>query len=491
MSVLTPVRGLARMSTGVAALDAVLAGGFPAQSVTVVAGEPGTGKTVLALQTLFAAARRGERCMYFTTLSEPSIKLLRYMQLFDFFDQGLFDERIAIHDLGSSLRGQEPEAAFDQLTHRVHEQEPALVVIDSYKAIHDLVLDPSRSRTFTYDLAVEMAGWGATTLLVGEYSVEELAILPEFAIADGIVRLGIARQELAHVRELEVRKLRGSSYAHGVHFFEIGSPGISFYPRVQVPDSGVQENDEVGTGRLSTGVAGIDELFRGGIPEHSMTVVMGGTGTGKTLLGLHYLVDGARKGEPGILFTLEETLGQLRSISGAYGFDLETLEEQGLVHLSYTAPVELSTDKFLDRARRLADRFGAKRAVLDGLTTLSLGSVSERRYKELVYALAKHFRAMGITLLATMEVNDLAGTTKISGHGLSFAADNIIQLRYIEMGARLERAVSVLKARGVNIVTELRPVTIGERGMHVGATADFQREPGALSGLPVAGPDSR
>ena len=482
MTVVTPARELERVSTGVDALDRVLSGGFPTRSVTVFAGEPGAGKTVLALQTMFAAARRGEKSLYITTLSEPSLKLMRYMQLFDFFDEDLFEEHIVIHDLGSSLRSQDPEGAFEELTAQVERHEPALVVIDSYKAVHDLVLDPARTRTFTYDLAVEMAGWGATTLLVGEYSMDEVSVLPEFAIADGIIRLGIAREELAHVRELEVRKLRGSNFVNGIHFFEIGPGGVSFYPRVQVPAPDERTDGKADVRRLRTGVAGLDELFRGGIPERSTTVVMGGTGTGKTLLGMHYLVEGARDGEPGVLFTLEETLGQLRSISDAYGFDLQRLEAEGLLHLDYTVPVELSTDKFLDQLRRLAGRFGAKRVVLDSLTTLSLGAVSERRYKELVYALAKHFRSMGITLLATMEVSELAGTTKLSAHGLSFAADNIIQLRYIEVGAALERAVSVLKARGVNILTELRPASIGSRGLEVGAAAELETQLGVFSG---------
>ncbi len=299
-------KGLDWLSTGVAALDECIEGGFPVQSVSVIAGEPGTGKTVLALQTMLAAARQGKKCLYFTTLSEPSLKLMRYMQLFEFFDQELVDKHITIHDLGSSLRSQEPEAALVELAEQVEAREPALVVIDSFKAIHDLITDPQRARTFTYDLAVQMTAWGATTILVGEYSEADLKTLPEFAIADGIIRLGLARQDLARVRELEICKLRGSGFVSGVHFFEIGPAGIAFFPRVRGPVAQARSGSAT-LGRLSSGVAGIDELLRGGLPETSVTLALGGTGTGKTLLALHFLVDGARKGEPGVFFTLEET----------------------------------------------------------------------------------------------------------------------------------------------------------------------------------------
>jgi len=207
---------LERVSTGVAGLDDVLGGGIPARSITVVAGEPGSGKTVLALQMLFHAARQGKRSLYFTTLSEPSLKLVRHMQAFRFFDQRLLDERVRIVDLGSTLRAHDPEKVLATVAGRVEESEPDLVVIDSFKALHDLSDEPLRTRTLTYDLAVQMASWGATTLLVGEYTADDMGTLPEFAIADGIVRLGTAPHDLTRIRELEIQKLRGSGFVPGI-----------------------------------------------------------------------------------------------------------------------------------------------------------------------------------------------------------------------------------------------------------------------------------
>lgn len=470
---------LERHSTGSAPLDQILGGGLPTRSVNVVAGAPGSGKTVLALQILFHLARQGEKSLYFTTLSEPSIKLLGYMQQFSFFDPSLLESTIRFVDLGTTLR-EHGEQTFDELLRRVEDTEPAVVVIDSFKAVSDLLPLAARARTFIYDLAVQMSAWGAMTLLVGEYTDDEIAHRPEFAVADGIIRLGSRRAELASTRELDVLKLRGADYVTGRHFFEIGREGHTFYPRVRAPDPSSDLAIPV-SDRIPTGVAGLDHLLDGGIPRASATVVHGGTGAGKTLIGLHFLLEGARRGEPGILFTLEESSQQIREIGRGFGWDLEALEAKGLLVLAYEPPVELSTDRFLDRARRQVRERGARRAVLDSLTSMSLGVPSERRFKELVYALTKHLRATETSLLMTMETPELLGSTQISGPGVSFAADNIIQIRYVELEGRLDRGISVLKARGVRHGTELRVMHIGPQGVEVGAPYPTVR--GVLTGL--------
>ena len=159
---------LSRLRTGVNALDSVLGGGFPAQSTTIISGEPGSGKTVLMLQILSHLARQGKKCLYFTTVSEPAIKLIRHMQLFSFFDPKLLDEFILIGDLGSIIRTKGFEAALAHVTERCEDTDADVIVIDSFKAIHDLVAKSADSRRLIYDLAVQLATWGATTFLVGE-----------------------------------------------------------------------------------------------------------------------------------------------------------------------------------------------------------------------------------------------------------------------------------------------------------------------------------
>jgi circadian clock protein KaiC len=484
---------LKRLTTGSAAFDRILDGGIPVRSVNVIAGAPGAGKTLFSLQMLFALARQGKKGLYLTTLSEPSLKLVQYMQQFSFFDAALVDREVVFADLGAAIR-KGAEATLEEITRRVEREEPAILVIDSFKAIRDVIGDAVSSRSFVYDLAVHTATWGVTSLLVGEYTDAESAKYAEFAIADGIIRLANSRRELTAIREVEVLKLRGTRHVTGAHFFEIGPDGLDFFARVRGPDHAAASS--VGDGaqpispreRASTGVTGLDTMLGGGLPRSSTTILQGGTGTGKTLLGLQFLLEGARHGEPGIHFMLEETPDQLRGFAQSLGWDLPALEERGLIRLSYISPIELSTDRFLDRALREVEQVGARRAVLDSLTSLALGVSSDRRFKELVYAVSKHFHARGITLNMNMEVADLLGAAQLSGHGVSFAADNVIQLKFVEIEGRLERGLSVLKARGVRHATDVRRLSVERDGVQVGTVFEGLR--GVLTGLPVPSKES-
>jgi circadian clock protein KaiC len=485
---LTPPRApLERLTTGSASFDRILGGGVPARSVTIVAGQPGAGKTLFSLQMLFALARTGKKCLYLTTLAEPSLKLLQYMQQFSFFDESLLDSSIVFADLGSVIRRKGADGTLSEIASRVEREQPALVAIDSFKAVRDILGDPATLRTFVYDLAVHTASWGATSLLVGEYTASEIASNAELAIADGIIHFTNTRHELTAIREVEVLKLRGANYVTGAHFYEINGAGLTFFPRVRGPDDALAGAAHASTPStpepVSTGVTGLDAMLGGGLPRASTSVVQGGTGTGKTLLGLQFLLEGARRGEAGILFMLEETPGQMRSFAKSLGWDLRLLEESGLLTLRYVSPVELSPDRFLDQARHEVERLAVRHAVLDSLTSMALGVPSERRFKELVYALAKDFHARGINLQMNLEVADLLGAGQLSGHGVSFAADNVIQLKYVEIEGRLERGISVLKARGVKHATDVRRLRVDEGGVQVGAPFDGLR--GVLTGLPV------
>jgi len=289
---------LERLSTGSAAFDRILGGGLPVRSLTMIAGEPGAGKTLFALQMLFHLGRQGKKGLYFTTLSEPSLKLIQYMQQFSFFDEGAVGKGLTFVDLGSVVRGRNADDALKAINERVEREEPAIVIIDSFKAMRDILGDAPSIRTFVYDLAVHMAGWGAASLFVGEYTSEEIAQYAEFAIADGILRFGTQREELTAVRVVDVLKLRGADCITGRHFFEIGPDGLAFFPRVRSPVT----NDHASIGsfaeRAATGIVGLDDMLGGGLPRSSSTVIQGATGTGKTLLGLHFLLEGAPTTSP-------------------------------------------------------------------------------------------------------------------------------------------------------------------------------------------------
>ncbi len=478
-----PAPELERLSTGSAAFDSILGGGLPVRSLTVIAGEPGSGKTLFTLQTLFHLARQGKKCLYFTTLSEPSLKLLHHMQKFAFFDVEAIGKQLVFVDLGSVIRGQDSDAALEAITSRVDQEEPVMVVIDSFKALREVLGEAPSLRLFIYDLAVHIAGWGAATLFVGEYTDDEVARFSEFAIADGILRFSYLREELTAVRTVEVLKLRGADCVMGRHFFEISASGLTFFPRVQSPKTPGNALQPSSSEPASTGIPGLDAMLGGGLPRSSSTVVEGGTGTGKTLLGLTFLLEGARLEEPGIHFTLEESPGQLHGAAQVFGWDMRAYEARGLISICHVSPVELATDAFLNQALQLVKKVGARRAVLDSLTSMALGVRSERRYKELAYAMAQHFRSLGVTFIMNMEIPELLGSAQLSGHGVSFAADNVLQIKYVELDGQLQRGISVLKARGIRHATEVRGLTMNEHGIAVGGP--FKGLRGVLTGMPT------
>lgn len=468
-------------TTGDVVLDRLLGGGIPSHSVVIVAGEPGSGKTVTALQLLFHAARAGKKSLYFTTLSEPAVKVIRYMQMFEFFDGELLGTHVVMSDLGKFVR-EGAAATLAELERRVAEHEPDFVVIDSFKVVSELLRPQASARSMIYDLAVQMTAWGATTLLLGEYTRNEMSVCAEFGIADGILHLGSEKHGLTSTREIEVLKLRGAAHRSGTHFYSIGTHGVSFFPRVSTPEDGDPAPDA--DGQAAIGIAGLDELLGGGVPRHSTTVIQGATGTGKTLLGLQFLLEGVRRGERGVLFSLEETPAQLRGIAQGLGWDLAALEADGQLTIRYASPVELSTDRYLFEARNDLARLGARRAVFDSLSTMALSVASERRFKEMVYAIVKHLRLAGVTTVMTSESPQLLGTAQLAGDGVSFIADNVILTRYVEMDGRIDRAISVLKARGLEHGSELRSMNIARGGIEVvcGRFAELQ---GVLTGVPA------
>jgi circadian clock protein KaiC len=471
-----------QLSTGVASLDKLMGGGIPEQSVTVLTGSPGTGKTVLAMQMMFHQARLGKRCIYFTTLSEPPLKVIRYMRMFSFFDEWLVDGLVSFVDLGTPLLSEGAEGAVAVVQEHLESEEPDFVVFDSFKAIHDLIgPDIAASRRVAYELSVMLAGWGTTTLLLGEYTDADVTLLPEFAIADGIVQVSNQPHGLTRLRELEVQK-----YTPGRHFFEIHPDGVAFYPRMR----GLTESalDVWSPIKVPTGVAGLDELCRGGLPSGSTTLIEGGSGTGKSTIAMRFLVEGAERGEAGVHFGLEERPAQIRGVSSRFGWDLAGFEAQGLLTLSYTSPVELNADRFLGEALSLIRQMGAKRVVLDSTSALAMGLETSGRFRELFYALATHLREEGVTALLTAEIPELLGSAQLTGRAVSSIADNVILLRYVEVAGRLDRAISVLKMRGSEHGTELRRLSIGTAGPSVEGAFPSLR--GVLTGELAGGEES-
>ncbi len=467
--------------TGVPNLNNILGGGIPLYSVNIIAGPSGSGKTILTQQILFHNCKDNARGIFFTTLSEPAFKMIRYQQQFSYFDLDRLNQNVYFIDIGQVLRTKSLDDALRVINQHVEEIEAQFIAIDSFKAVYELIGSRQDERRFGYDLAVSLATWTCTSFLVGEYTEAELSSEPIFAVADGIFYLTNPRQGMQNVRRLNISKMRGMSYFTGDHPFMISEDGIHVYPRIRTPETFIEY--EMIADRVSTGLSGVDEMLDGGLPRGTATMIAGAAGTGKTLLGLHFIARGASEGEPGVIVTFQENPVQLRQIAAAFGWDLKQMEEQGLLVHLYNSPVEIQPDIHTDLVKQAVQRVNARRVLIDSLRDLEIATPDKVRYRDYVYSLVEGFKRLGITTFITNEISQLFGQFQLSEHGISFIADNVILLRYVELQGRMGRAINVLKVRGSRHNKAIREFVINEHGVLIKET--IQALTGVLTGNPV------
>jgi circadian clock protein KaiC len=293
------------LATGIPGLDEVFGGGLPEYSFNIIAGGPGAGKTTLALQFLFANVSPECPAIYFTVLGEPTLKLLRHQQQFPYFDASRIGRDLQFVHLGAELESGDLEAVMKRIVSEVARVKPRFVVVDSFRAMARAAIASGEPHIeqFVQRLAVHLATWEVTSFLIGEHGDSE-ANNPVFTVADGILWLSQAVDRNSVVRKLQVVKVRGQASMPGLHTFRITEHGLQVFPRMcQAP---LDSTPRVSGERLSTGIAGLDEMTEGGIPAGDVVLVAGPTGSGKTTFALQFALEGLRRGESVVVAGFEE-----------------------------------------------------------------------------------------------------------------------------------------------------------------------------------------
>lgn len=456
-----------RFSTGDTRLDAILGGGLILNSITLLCGAPGSGKTLLAEKCLFANAGSGQSELYLSTVSEPLDKLLRYGESLSFFDAGMVGGSVIYEGLGSALDDGGAHGALERIDELVKEHRPALVVIDSFKAIRSFVADEGDFRRFLHDLAGRLTARAISSIWVGEYSAVDAIASPEFAVADAVVDLSTKQYGERSIRYLTVLKLRGSEFASGQHAYRLSKDGLVVYPRLADPPDASPY--EVGTVPLSTGIPALDEAVGDGYWPGSSTLVAGPSGAGKTVMGLHFLFAGAEAAEPGILLTLQESRTQLERILRGFGWTTS----DPMLTIMDVSPVDLYIDELvydlLDRVRQS----GARRVVIDSMNDLMVAAPDELRFREFVFSLVQRLARAGVSIMFVFEVANLFGATSLGRLGVSHAADNVVLLQHVYDGPEMKRALTVVKTRGSSHETRIREFRITANGIILGDPLDI------------------
>jgi circadian clock protein KaiC len=448
-----------RLLSGHAPLDLVLGGGLPANGISLIMGLPGTGKTIVAQQYVFRNGRPEAPAVYFSTVSEPVEKIVRFGQGFDFFDRAAVGRSVFYEDLGATLSNDGLAGVASKIAAVLRERRPGLVVIDSFKALQEFADDRAVFRRFLNELSRRLGAFPAASLWVGEYEGSDAGSMPEFAMADAIVELLLERAGQRQIRYLEVRKLRGSDFRSGRHAYRLAGDGVHVFPQLaDVPSEDSYTLDDI---RTSSGIAALDELLGDGFSPGAATLVAGPSGAGKTLMGLHFIFRGARHGQPGVIASLQENPTQLRRVVKGFGWSLD----EPRVEMMYRSPVDIYIDEWVYELLETVERTGARRVLLDSVADLRIAAPEETRFQEFTYSLVQRFSRQGINLLMTMEIPELFGSDRISDTGVSHLSDNIVMLSYLKGTSSIKRAMSVIKARASHHEPATREFLIGPAGI--------------------------
>ena len=474
-----------QLPTGVPGLDEILGGGVPEYSFNIIAGAPGCGKTTLAHQLMFANATPERPALYFTVLGEPAIKMLRYQQQYTFFDNAKMDGSIRFINLSQIVLEQDLGAVLDVIVKEAEASNPGIVVVDSFRTVVRKALTNANEvelQGFVQRLALHMTSWQATTFLIGEYVEGELRDNPVFTVADGLIWLYQIVERNSVVRKMHVMKLRGHESVPGLHTFRITSAGIHAFPRTfgLIGESG----NVKGRRRLSTGVGGLDAMLGGGIPEGDSLLLAGPSGGGKSILGTHFIAEGLRQGEPGVVAVFEEIPAEFAQRAAMFGYDFDTPWKDGTLNIIYLRPLDLSVDETVHEIVNSVKQIGAKRLVIDSLVGFEMALAPGFRtdFRESLYRMIAALTRLGVTIVSTVEVAEEFTSLNLSNFIVSFLADDIVRLRYVSINGQLRKMLLVVKMRRSQHGVDMVEYKITPKGMVIGEPLRGYR--GLTSGIP-------
>jgi circadian clock protein KaiC len=436
------------------------------------------------MQFLFANATAARPGLYFTLLGETALKMLRYQQQFEFFDLSRIGSAVHFLNLSEEVLTGDLDGVLARIVEEVDQVRPGFVVIDSFRSLvrSDAGADPARRlEQFVQRLALHLTTWEITSFLIGEYEEAELRN-PVFTVADGIVWLSQAVDRNSVVRKLQVVKVRGMALMPGLHTLRMSASGMQVFPRIPERPEDAYERSGL---RLSTGVAGLDEMMGGGIAVGDSLVLAGPTGTGKTTFAMQFVAAGLRAGERAVIAVFEEHPDVYLERAKDFGVDFREAVREDRLRIIYLRPLDLSVDETLEEIRVSVEQLGATRVVIDSISgfEMALAPTFREDFRESLYRLIGALTGLGVTMFSTVEVLESLDGLQMTGYRISFLTDDIISQRYVEIEGELRKVLTVVKMRGSDHSREFRAYEITANGVLLRESLrDYDR---IISGAPT------
>ncbi|MFL5421961.1 MAG: RAD55 family ATPase [Myxococcales bacterium] len=463
-----------RVATGIEQLDIILRGGFLRGGSYIVAGSPGTGKTILGNQVGFRHAALGGKSVYISLLAESHGRMLSHISTMSFYDPEAIGQTIQYVSGYEPLREGGLKALLELIRKVVKRFGATLLVVDGIITAERAASSGEEFKVFVHELNVALTLLGCTAVLLTNVLDDDRSYAAR-TMVDGLINIEDVMDGVRAVRQLIVAKFRGSDYLRGAHFFEIGSDGIRVYPRIESMLAVPSKTPGTSSERKGFGIPDLDAMMAGGPPDGTATLVLGSSGTGKTILGMHFLSEGARQKEPGLYFGFFESPARFAQQGDLLGLQLSKYAKKGLLEIIWQPTGGLIMDALAEKLFEAVRRRGVKRLVIDGIAGFEESVVRRERLGMFFTSVANELRGLGVTTVMTEEMRELFGAEVIIPvSGVSGLAENIILVRQLEYVSELKRAIAVMKTRETRHDERLRELTITDRGIAIGDPFEFE-----------------
>jgi circadian clock protein KaiC len=459
-----------RRSTGVAGLDRILEGGLLVSGVYIVQGPPGAGKTILANQICFHHASTGGHAVYVTLLAESHSRMFGHLRRMAFFDEAAIPDRVYYIGGYSTLASHGLAGLVTLIRGAIQKHQATMLIVDGLISAQESAPTDREFKKFLHEIQTLADLTGCTVILLTN-AERASGFFPEHTMVDGVLHLTDELSEVRSLRHVRVLKLRGSAPVRGLHSVRITDNGLEVRPRIEThfPHAAGVESRPAGSAKLAFGVPELDEMLRGGLRPGSITMLLGSSGSGKTVLGMQFIAEGVKRRERAVYFGFYERPESILAKCQRIGISgLREGVQQGLAQIIWHRPVEGVIDELGESLIETVRKTRAQRLFLDGMGGFERAADFPERISHVYNAIAHELERLGVTTIYTTETRELfARSIEVPITGLSAATQNIILLRHIEHRASMLRVLAILKVRDDDYDGRMREIQITNEGVRL------------------------